>query len=84
MKTTLKIQVECGETTCAKEPGKFCRFFGTMRFGTIPICMLFPSDNEAFTSCMMKSGGSNAVMRVWSLREFSKASLAPIVLRSSV
>lgn len=39
---TLQIQIDCGETTCAREPGKFCEFFGTRRFGTTPVCMLFP------------------------------------------
>lgn len=35
------IEVECGETTCASEPGKFCRFVGSKHFGTQPICMLY-------------------------------------------
>ena len=34
------IKIEHGETTCASEPGKFCRFLGTKNFGTQPVCML--------------------------------------------
>ena len=47
--TTLSIAIECGKTTCASEPGKFCKFFGTMRFGTIPLCRLFPSEGDSCT-----------------------------------
>ena len=35
------ILIEHGETTCASEPGVFCRFAGATRFGTTPVCMLF-------------------------------------------
>jgi len=41
MKQTIKFEIECGEKTCASEPGKFCRFFQVSRFGTIPSCKLF-------------------------------------------
>lgn len=36
-----KLIIECGETTCALEPGKFCRFLGTTHFGTRNVCLLF-------------------------------------------
>jgi hypothetical protein len=36
-----KLIIEHGETTCASEPGKFCRFLGATNFGTVPVCMLF-------------------------------------------
>lgn len=42
----LAINIECSKENCATEPGKFCKFFGTMRFGTEAICMLFPSENN--------------------------------------
>ena len=45
MLKTLRIQIECGETTCASEPGRFCRFLGSRRMGTVPVCMLFPEKN---------------------------------------
>jgi hypothetical protein len=35
------LSYECGETTCATEPGKFCRFLGAIHFGQVPVCMLF-------------------------------------------
>lgn len=35
------IQFEHGETTCAVEPGKFCRWLGVSGFGTRTECLLF-------------------------------------------
>ena len=35
------IVIEHGKKTCAVEPGKFCRFMYTKRFGTEPVCHLF-------------------------------------------
>lgn len=46
MNRNLKITINCGETTCASEPGKFCRYMGTKYFGTQFICMLFPDGYE--------------------------------------
>ena len=48
-KKILEIEISCGRTTCATEPGKFCRFTGTARFGTITVCSLFPSDKHSYT-----------------------------------
>ena len=36
-----KIEFEHGALTCAVEPGKFCRFVGTLNWGTKSTCMLF-------------------------------------------
>jgi len=44
MKYTLELEIDCGKETCAKEPGKFCKYFSTRRFGTIPMCKLFQED----------------------------------------
>lgn len=41
MKRELIVEIDCGDTTCASEPGKFCRFMGTSKFGSIFHCMLF-------------------------------------------
>lgn len=54
--TTISIEIECGETTCASKPGEFCKFFGTMRFGTIPLCRLFPSEGDSMTELKMVDG----------------------------
>jgi hypothetical protein len=40
------ILIEHGEETCAVSPGKFCRFLGSKKFGTVPVCMLY--DKELF------------------------------------
>lgn len=41
MKKRLNIEIECGETTCAAEPGKFCQYLQTWRAQAV--CALFPS-----------------------------------------
>jgi hypothetical protein len=46
---TLHLNIECGAKTCASEPGKFCRFLGAESFGTKPVCMLFPHEDQSFT-----------------------------------
>ena len=56
----LTIDINCGEKTCAKEPGKFCSFFGSKKMGTIPICTLFPSTDTVYTDLEDKDG--------WTLR----------------
>jgi len=45
MKRKLTIEIDCGDTTCARASGEFCQHFGGIRFGTVPVCMLFPSDS---------------------------------------
>lgn len=38
------IQVECGEKTCAVEPGKFCQFVRVSNFGRNYSCAVFMTD----------------------------------------
>lgn len=45
----LNIKINCGERTCASAKGKFCKFMGSIKFGQIPLCMLFPSQLEPYT-----------------------------------
>lgn len=42
---TITLKIECGETTCASKSGKFCQFLGSKKFGSIAVCMLFPTKN---------------------------------------
>lgn len=49
MERNIQIKITCGEKTCASEPGKFCEFMGSRKFGNIPICTLFPSTYEVIT-----------------------------------
>lgn len=37
----LKIEIDCGEKTCASEPGVLCRFLRARIDGSRPICYLF-------------------------------------------
>ena len=46
MNKHLNIEINCGDKTCASSPGNFCRFYGTMRMGTTPICLLFSTDDS--------------------------------------
>jgi hypothetical protein len=41
MKRQISLVIECGENTCANEPGHFCPFLRTTRFGTLPFCHLW-------------------------------------------
>lgn len=40
----LTIAIDAGETTCAREPGKFCKYVGTAHFGQRFVCGLFPRE----------------------------------------
>lgn len=53
---TLRIKIVAGEHTCASKSGEFCKFFGTTRFGTLPVCWLFPSPTDGFTVLEEKDG----------------------------
>jgi len=52
----LKLSIDVGSTTCASEPGKFCPYFGSMKFGCISCCCLFPSRDRAYTILYDKDG----------------------------
>jgi hypothetical protein len=39
-----KLTFKCGESTCAYDKGKFCRFFTLKDFGTKYKCKLFGSE----------------------------------------
>ena len=40
----LTLDINCGDTTCASSPGKFCRFLLTQKFGQVPVCQFFSRD----------------------------------------
>lgn len=45
-KRHLVIAIECGETTCASAPGKFCQYVRTSHFGKRFSCHLFGALRE--------------------------------------
>lgn len=50
MTTVLKLDIAAGRETCYDpETGATCRFRGTRRLGTLPICALFPTESEVYT-----------------------------------
>jgi hypothetical protein len=59
-KNTIKLHIQCGEKTCAYESGKFCHYFGTIHFGQIAVCRLFPTEHNTFTDLKEENG--------WTLR----------------
>ena len=54
----LVIEIQCGAKTCATEPGKFCKYVGSRRLGTQPVCLLFPGNNAAHTDLYAEPGES--------------------------
>lgn len=57
---TVVINIRCGERTCARTAGEFCQYFGSIRFGMVPVCRLFPSDDNSYTELEAVDG--------WTLR----------------
>jgi hypothetical protein len=43
------LDIDCGETTCAKIPGKFCEHVGSIGFGQHYVCRLFPMEDKPYT-----------------------------------
>ena len=58
MKNTvlLSFEITCGESTCAYESGKFCKFIGTVQLGTVPVCRLFCDGYSSYTILKEKDG----------------------------
>jgi hypothetical protein len=56
MKRKLRVYIDSGFETCARAPGEFCPFMGTIKFGLVPICRLFPSRDATHTVLYEKDG----------------------------
>jgi hypothetical protein len=53
----LLLRIVSGITTCASEPGEFCRFVGDTHMGSRYVCMLFPgNEGHAHTPLKEKNG----------------------------
>lgn len=52
----LNLTIECGTTTCASEPGKFCRFVQTTTFGQHYLCGAFRDASGSFVDLFDKDG----------------------------
>ena len=47
---TITLKINCSETHChEKDSVMNCHFRGNRKFGTIPVCRLFPSKEDSFT-----------------------------------
>jgi hypothetical protein len=60
----LTLEIECGEFTCASEPGKFCRFVVHKNFGCHEVCLLFNvnlfrSASAAAVECLKFNRGAS-------------------------
>ena len=42
----IAIKITSGDKTCANKPGDFCKYLGSIKFGSISVCMLFPNNNN--------------------------------------
>lgn len=42
---TLKIEIDCGDKTCASEPGKFCKYIRSRKYGQIHFCQLWHNED---------------------------------------
>ena len=55
----IALDIECGETTCASKPGKFCRFFADHIDDSKPQCRLFgdllTDDKGDNTGCILRT-----------------------------
>jgi hypothetical protein len=65
----VRFELKCGENTCASEPGMFCQFLGAIHFGTKPVCLLFPSDDNSYTALHEQDGW---VQRCTTCKEHTK------------
>jgi len=63
MKLTASEAIECGEKTCASEPGKFCRFIGSRKFGQVAICTRFLAEDRKGTDFVTLDEFDGWVMR---------------------
>lgn len=53
----LELEIKCGSTTCAWEPGKFCQYLGVRRLGTESVCLLFPDPEGQGAYTRLKDEG---------------------------
>lgn len=63
MKRIIMFEIDCGDKTCASEPGRFCPFFCTQRLGTVFVCALFKTNG-----CPTKLKDSQGDGLGWALR----------------
>jgi hypothetical protein len=47
MVRNILVPIESGDKTCAFEPGHFCKWLRTKRFGTIAFCQLFSEQPDS-------------------------------------
>ncbi len=67
MEKEIKFKINCGEKTCASEPGNFCKFFGSIKFGLVPVCMLLPSKHNSYTE-LFQDHSEGSTSYGWTLR----------------
>ena len=48
MERNLVIRINCGATHCFSAPGEHCAYLGSRKFGQLPVCRLFPSEDRTY------------------------------------
>ena len=49
-----QLPLGCGEFTCARKRGEFCRFMRTMHFGTVWVCGIFDKKPDEVAGWLMR------------------------------
>lgn len=47
MQRHIILDIEAGDKTCASEPGHFCQWMRTTKFGTVYFCHLFSEEDSS-------------------------------------
>jgi hypothetical protein len=69
---TLKIDIYCGTKTCYNfETKTMCKYVGSMKFGQVPLCTLFPSVNNTYT--LLNEDTKECLLRCEQCLESSKS-----------
>ena len=87
MKRVLKIEIECGNTTCASEPAKFCKYYGSRKFGQVYCCCLFGEDRgykRSYTELEIKGGWIQRCAACLEAENLGKEGLIAVAQKSPI
>lgn len=59
----ITLEIDCDDERCLP-PGSRCAYFGAVKFGQVPVCTLFPSDEGSYTELHnTKADGTGFTLR---------------------
>lgn len=62
-KKQLILEVDCGDKTCASEPGRFCQYLSTRNFGTESYCRIFGQVDYRASPVALETGEDGWLQR---------------------